>query len=586
MDFGMVGLDGLVCSDSGFASTLASDPETKQKWYGSGGLKQERSVTTEDDWRDFKVTKTTDDFSVSKAMLLEQRSPLLRSNSTTLSDGQQMLSFCLPNSQTVTYPYYHHTSSGYSRSTGYGYGVLNAANMQGVLTGVRGPFTPSQWMELEHQALIYKYITANVPIPSNLLIPIRKALESAGLPSFSGLRPNTWEWGSYHMGFSNNNDPEPGRCRRTDGKKWRCSRDAVADQKYCERHMNRGRHRSRKPVEGQTGHSVSGLTTTTTTTTKLMPMTSSSSASVVTGNGATNSLGLSHQHQFSNLQPAAPNSSPSPNLSRSYMNKENMGDRVQNTTGLSMLIPTIGLKENQYSMPKQQYLYGEPRAEFGFVSTDSLLNPLNKSSSLTDCRNYGSSEDLNERVNKSQNLLHQFMDDWPNSQSERSAILWPNIDMQSDRTQLSIAIPMASSDFMSGTSSPTKEKLALSPLRLSRELEPTKRVLGVGMVLNQRQPNWGPISCETSMCGPLGEVLHSTSNSASDCKKASVLNLMTECPSLASSPTGVLQKATFRSLSNSSAGSSPRAENNKTLEVGFSSGIHGSTLMNPSLPAL
>lgn len=44
-------------------------------------------------------------------------------------------------------------------------------------------------------------------------------------------------------------DPEPGRCRRTDGKKWRCARDVVAGQKYCERHMHRGKNRSRKPVE-------------------------------------------------------------------------------------------------------------------------------------------------------------------------------------------------------------------------------------------------------------------------------------------------------------------------------------------------
>lgn len=61
-------------------------------------------------------------------------------------------------------------------------------------------------------------------------------------------------WGAFHAGFTGNADPEPGRCRRTDGKKWRCSRDAVADQKYCERHMNRGRHRSRKPVEAHSGH--------------------------------------------------------------------------------------------------------------------------------------------------------------------------------------------------------------------------------------------------------------------------------------------------------------------------------------------
>src|SRR5262249_20377361 len=46
-------------------------------------------------------------------------------------------------------------------------------------------------------------------------------------------------------------DPEPGRCRRTDGKKWRCSKNACPDSKYCERHMNKGHKRSRKPVELQ-----------------------------------------------------------------------------------------------------------------------------------------------------------------------------------------------------------------------------------------------------------------------------------------------------------------------------------------------
>lgn len=42
-------------------------------------------------------------------------------------------------------------------------------------------------------------------------------------------------------------EPEPGRCRRTDGKKWRCSRDVVPDQKYCLRHMHRG---VKKRIEG------------------------------------------------------------------------------------------------------------------------------------------------------------------------------------------------------------------------------------------------------------------------------------------------------------------------------------------------
>lgn len=74
------------------------------------------------------------------------------------------------------------------------------------------------------------------------------------------------------------------------------------------------------------------------------------------------------------------------------------------------------------------------------------------------------------------------------------------------------------------------------------------------------------------MGGPLGEVLNLSNNSnASDqCGKnnTSALNLMKDGwdnnPPLGSSPTGVLQKSAFGSLSNSSAGSSPRgAENNK-----------------------
>lgn len=53
----------------------------------------------------------------------------------------------------------------------------------------------------------------------------------------------------FNLRYGDNKDPEPGRCKRTDGKKWRCSRDVAPQQKYCERHMHRGRPRSRKPVE-------------------------------------------------------------------------------------------------------------------------------------------------------------------------------------------------------------------------------------------------------------------------------------------------------------------------------------------------
>lgn len=512
-------------SSSCFASVV-SDPETKQKRYGSGVT----GTSTNEDacWRFSKLAKT-EDFSASKTML---RNTLLRSNSVFSplenQNPSQMLSFsssspklddkCSPN---VAFPYFPLSSpaSSYNRIPGYSNGGFGVGTMHGVLAGARGPFTPSQWMELEQQALIYKYISANATIPPHLLLPIRKAFESAGISGFSGgfFRPTTLGWGgTFHLGFSNSTDPEPGRCRRTDGKKWRCSRDAVADQKYCERHMNRGRHRSRKPVEGQSGHSAAA---TNNNSTKLMP--SASSVVGISGGGASSSLTVAQQQQFNNLQAAGgSNLSASAPLNRMFLNRENAA-------------------ETPFFMQKQQTQFDPTsRNEFGVVSSDSLLNPTQKGSSLI--RNLGSSSQETE----SQNCIRQFMD---------------------ERTQLSISIPMAAaSDFMSSTSSPNNENVSHSPLRMG---------LGIINESKNKQTNWIPVPWENSMGGPLGEVLHSTNNNAVDCKNssASALNLMTEgwdnSSSLGSSPTGVLQRTTFASLSNSSAGSSPRADHSKTHEA-------------------
>ncbi|KAK3232440.1 hypothetical protein Dsin_004321 [Dipteronia sinensis] len=112
-------------------------------------------------------------------------------------------------------------------------GGLMAATSMGFF-----PFTNAQWKELERQAMIYKYMMASLPVPHQLLFPF---LINPS-PPYVGSDLNV-------IRFSNGGDPEPGRCRRTDGKKWRCSRDVAPDQKYCERHLHRGRHRSRKPVE-------------------------------------------------------------------------------------------------------------------------------------------------------------------------------------------------------------------------------------------------------------------------------------------------------------------------------------------------
>lgn len=70
--------------------------------------------------------------------------------------------------------------------------------------------------------------------------------------------------GGFNLRLSNSTDPEPGRCKRTDGKKWRCSRDVAPDQKYCERHMHRGRPRSRKHVEIHANNTTTTAATMTT----------------------------------------------------------------------------------------------------------------------------------------------------------------------------------------------------------------------------------------------------------------------------------------------------------------------------------
>ncbi|KAJ4970670.1 hypothetical protein NE237_003769 [Protea cynaroides] len=114
-------------------------------------------------------------------------------------------------------------------------------------------FSLDQWRELELQALIFKYMLAGSAIPPELLYPIKKSLLSGTscylhhpyhqCQHYQPAMLQSGYWGRSAV------DPEPGRCRRTDGKKWRCSREVVAGHKYCERHMNRGRNRSRKPVE-------------------------------------------------------------------------------------------------------------------------------------------------------------------------------------------------------------------------------------------------------------------------------------------------------------------------------------------------
>ncbi|KAL8050698.1 hypothetical protein ABFX02_06G097800 [Erythranthe guttata] len=135
-------------------------------------------------------------------------------------------------------PFAHSTIPSYNKSPG-------GSSMD--------PFTSVQWKELERQAMIYKYMISSVPVPLDLLFPPPPPII---INSSTPPPPNH---------YSKTGDLEPGRCKRTDGKKWRCSRDVAPTQKYCDRHLHRGRPRprSRKPVE---------TTTTTTAATTTLPL--------------------------------------------------------------------------------------------------------------------------------------------------------------------------------------------------------------------------------------------------------------------------------------------------------------------------
>ncbi|KAL0426515.1 UNVERIFIED_CONTAM: Growth-regulating factor 3 [Sesamum latifolium] len=124
-----------------------------------------------------------------------------------------------------------------------------------MVSGIGSYFSLSQLQELELQALIFRHMIAGAAVPPELLHLVKKSLINSSSSQYYlshslhqcyPYQPALLQSGYWSRAAM---DPEPGRCRRTDGKKWRCSRDVVAGQKYCERHMHRGRNRSRKPVE-------------------------------------------------------------------------------------------------------------------------------------------------------------------------------------------------------------------------------------------------------------------------------------------------------------------------------------------------
>ncbi|XP_010530421.1 PREDICTED: growth-regulating factor 1-like [Tarenaya hassleriana] len=471
MDFGLVGFHGLVgssssSSSSGFGSAV-SDPLTKQNLYGSGWFRERGRPVNDENRHDDedegslkgskRMAKTfCDNLSNSDngKPLRSSYSPLLFPAVDSHHQENQMLTFSSPRStaQSATLlPYFQLSSVSPSSTRDAGCNTSNNGTYSG--------FTASQWIELEHQTTIYKYISANIPIPSTLLFPIRKAFESAGLSCLSGglLRSNTLGSGGFHMRFSSRDDPEPGRCRRTDGKKWRCSKDAVPDQKYCERHMNRGRHRSRKPVEGQVqGHSSSASVMATITTAK------------ASASKDTSALLAHHQPQHS---------SRSASTNGVFMGKNiTCNDQQQEASSFANLKPKDSYFLSKHENPFEKISH----SEFGFVQSE-----CGESSHLV----YLS--DPTTEIPSHHQLL-QFMENLPRNPSQRN--------------QLSGSSGFSSSTFRNRD----KTSAALSPLRLSCEADPTPMGLGVegGSRRNISLPWESPVG------GPLGEALQNSSQSS------------------------------------------------------------------------
>ncbi|KAL2924400.1 Growth-regulating factor 5 [Bienertia sinuspersici] len=127
-------------------------------------------------------------------------------------------------------------------------------------------FTASQWQELEQQLLTFKYLMSGIPVPPELISTvIRNPLSSSSSRLFPHHQTLPIGWGCFQMGYGRKIDPEPGRCRRTDGKKWRCTKEACPDSKYCERHMHRGKNKTKKPFQVVPTTITPNSTTATTT---------------------------------------------------------------------------------------------------------------------------------------------------------------------------------------------------------------------------------------------------------------------------------------------------------------------------------
>ncbi|KAH7853705.1 hypothetical protein Vadar_005712 [Vaccinium darrowii] len=334
----------------------------------------------------------------------------------------------------------------------------------------RFPFTATQWQELEHQALIFKYMVSGNPIPPDLLFTVKSSLDSSLSSKLILHQPQHLGWNCFQMGLGRKIDPEPGRCRRTDGKKWRCSKEAYPDSKYCERHMHRGRNRSRKPVEA-------AMTTSTTDTSGSVtqnpsPSSVSSLSSVASDshhhhhNHPSYNNHLHHHflyphssssrpsgHDFSSqeinthlLLDSSPCSNPDKNNRYGYGMKEEVSEQAFFSESSSMEDPwklTPLSTGSSLAHLKQRACSGLQSGGYPFLQHQGLTDTSKQqNTNFFEMPPKADSEDQPKKV------MHHFFDEWPKNKDS-----WADSEGKSSdyvpvsTTQLSISIPNSSYDF-------------------------------------------------------------------------------------------------------------------------------------------
>ncbi|KAL6911826.1 hypothetical protein ACP4OV_000631 [Aristida adscensionis] len=404
-------------------------------------------------------------------------------------------------------------SSPLSAGSGGG-GLGEGARMSGWWAAARPvPFTAAQYEELEQQALIYKYLVAGVPVPPDLVVPIRRGLDSVAARYYGHA---TLAYGSY---FGKKLDPEPGRCRRTDGKKWRCSKEAAPDSKYCERHMHRGRNRSRKPVETQLVAPSQPPATAAATAAAPLAAVSNGSGNFQShslypaiagsnggGGGSSSSnisspfssLGSSQLHMDNAATYAAIGGGAAKDLRYTAYGIRSLADEhsqlISEAIDSSMDNPWRLQPSHSSSFPLSSYpQLGALSDQLGQSTVNSLSKMDRQPLSFL-----GSDIGTVDGVKQENQTLRPFFDEWPKTRDSWSGLTDENANLASfSATQLSISIPMASSDFSVASSQSPNVVTEHSDVSLTPSIWLPRR----SDISPPRRPSPPPCrSCKNNLC--------------------------------------------------------------------------------------